>query len=697
MSTRGIQHVAAVVTVALLALAVAPLATATGASAAVATPPVTLRSVAMLSGTTALAAAANGSIWRTTTAGDDWVQVRGASAYDFRAIDFWNNNLGVAVDYNGRAASTVDGGLTWANIDFRPLEDMDGDAAEYSHHGLACVPGTTNVAVSVGGDSAIDDGTWTGPLAMRTQNSLANWKQPLFSAEPYWYNDGLGNLYEVGEGEFLDVDFVDSTNGWAAGRDTYTDASKAKHTGTVYHTTDGGVSWGMLTITLPATMNAVSFGSTTAGVIAGQLVSDGTPRAYYTTDGGLSWTPGTLPTGAGTPRALHMTSATAGWLAGDGGTLLRTTDGGMTWIACTIPAGIEADLYDVELVGTTGIAVGAGTVLTTTDGITWEGETVSTEELVIPPVAGADRIGTAIEASRVAFPDGSGGASTVVIATARNWPDALGGAALAGAAGGPILLTEPDALPSAVLDEIQRLGASRAYVLGGTAAVSTAVESALKAKLGAANVTRLDGADRYETARLVAAETVRLLGSAYDGTAFVATGANFPDALGASPLAAAKGWPIFLVRPTGADDALEAAMKAVGVDAVLVLGGTAAVPAAVESDLAVRVPAAYTRLEGDDRYETAIDVAIYGVTTAGLQWDGIALATGANFPDALAGGPLQGRIGSVLLLTPTESLYAAVGTTLAAHASEIGEIRFLGGTSALSQAVRDAAITAVVP
>jgi hypothetical protein len=189
----------------------------------------------------------------------------------------------------------------------------------------------------------------------------------------------------------------------------------------------------------------------------------------------------------------------------------------------------------------------------------------------------------------------------------------------------------------------------------------------------------------------------QLLGSAYDGTAFVATGANFPDALGASPLAAAKGWPIYLVRPTGADDALEAAMKAIGVDAVLVLGGTAAVPAAVENDLAARVPAAYERLQGDDRYETAIDVATYGVTTAGLQWDGVALATGANFPDALAGGPLQGRIGSVLLLTPTESLYAAVGVTLEAHASEIGEIRFLGGTSALSQAVRDAAVTALLP
>ncbi|MHB8706446.1 MAG: OmpL47-type beta-barrel domain-containing protein, partial [Coriobacteriia bacterium] len=62
------------------------------------------------------------------------------------------------------------------------------------------------------------------------------------------------------------------------------------------------------------------------------------------------------------------------------------------------------------------------------------------DELIVTPIAGNNRIDTAILASQEAFP---AGATTVVIATGFNWPDALGGAALAGALDGPILLTDP--------------------------------------------------------------------------------------------------------------------------------------------------------------------------------------------------------------------------------------------------------------
>jgi len=53
-------------------------------------------------------------------------------------------------------------------------------------------------------------------------------------------------------------------------------------------------------------------------------------------------------------------------------------------------------------------------------------------------IAGANRYATAVAVSKKAFP---AGADAVVIATGENWPDALGGSALAGALGGPILLT----------------------------------------------------------------------------------------------------------------------------------------------------------------------------------------------------------------------------------------------------------------
>lgn len=302
-------------------------------------------------------------------------------------------------------------------------------------------------------------------------------------------------------------------------------------------------------------------------------------------------------------------------------------------------------------------------------------------------VAGANRYATALQASRKGFDR----ADCVVISTGTNWPDALGGAALAAAEDGPILLTDPNSLSGGVIGEIRRLGARRAIILGSGRAVSARVQSALARELGAANVTRIGGRDRYETAERIARAVAARLGDAYDGTAFVATGGGFPDALAASPLAAAKGWPILLAPPRAPlRSSTAGAMRAIGVDRAIVLGGGSVVSAGVENAL-VR---AYgrgdvTRLAGRDRYATAVAVARFGVANAGLTYDGCALATGIAFPDALAGGVLQGESGSVLLLTQPDTLSGAVKSLLSANRGAIARLRFLGSTGALRVAPRE--------
>jgi DNA-binding beta-propeller fold protein YncE len=178
-------------------------------------------------------------------------------------------------------------------------------------------------------------------------------------------------------------------------------------------------------------------------------------------------------------------------------------------------------------------------------------------------VSGTDRIKTAIAAAEKAYPDG---AMTVVLATASNWPDALGGAALAGTVKGPLLLTYKDSLPAEVAAEIVKLKARHVYVLGGTAAVSNKVYTdAVKLTIDKSGA-RLWGSNRYLTANDIAEEVIALKnmpgGGGYDGTAFVCTGADFPDALAVAPVAAANGWPIFLTEPNRLTPSVEAAMKA---------------------------------------------------------------------------------------------------------------------------------------
>ncbi len=336
------------------------------------------------------------------------------------------------------------------------------------------------------------------------------------------------------------------------------------------------------------------------------------------------------------------------------------------------------------------------TVKYTTRFMTLDGPIEWPDGVTVTEIAGANRIETAIRVSQEAFADGE--ASTVIIATAYNWPDALGGAALAGALDAPILLTDPKTLPGALTGEIARLGATKAIVLGGTGAVSAAVETTLKSILGTGNVDRISGADRYETSRKTAAAAVSALNAdpgGYDGTAFLATGMTFPDALGASPLAAAKGWPIYLVDPRGVDAATASAMKAAGVSHAVVLGGVGAVPATIQSAVASAVSCSTERIDGKDRYETAAKVASYGVNECGLGWSRVAIATGADFPDALAGGVLQGRCGSVMLLTPGTGLDASARAALTANKGTISEVRFLGGTGAVSTSVRYAVAAAL--
>jgi putative cell wall-binding protein len=300
-------------------------------------------------------------------------------------------------------------------------------------------------------------------------------------------------------------------------------------------------------------------------------------------------------------------------------------------------------------------------------------------------VAGANRIITAIQASKKAFP---GGADTIVVSTGYNWPDALGGSALAGVVDGPVLLTATDALPSNVLAEVRRLGAKDAIILGGTDAVSRDVGRALEAELGAGHIRRLGGATRYETAVLVARDVISRQGAAFDGKAFAATGTSYPDALSASPLAAANGWPIYLVQPGSSVTGLRSEMQARGVEELVVLGGKANVSLAAQATLGAGTIGT-SRVSGSDRYSTCAAVATFGVEQAGLGWDGVAIATGDLFPDALAGGVFAAKRGTVLLLTPSDSLHSATAATLSAHRSEIESVAYLGGPAAINQSVRD--------
>jgi putative cell wall-binding protein/streptogramin lyase len=321
-------------------------------------------------------------------------------------------------------------------------------------------------------------------------------------------------------------------------------------------------------------------------------------------------------------------------------------------------------------------------------------------------VAGPTRYETAVEASKRAFPRGlecedAEGFRTAILTTGQNWPDALGGSALAGVLHAPVLLTLTDTLPDVVIAELARLDADRVVVLGGPGAVSTAVEQRLSA-LGFSGdgLERIGGATRYETADLIMRRVAEVtepaaMPTSIESRVYVATGLNFPDALSASPLATYEGDPILLATDAGLSPASQAALSDAwflddDVELVL-LGGPDVVPGIVETQAEAALSGSTvttTRLAGPTRYETAIEIARYGTGELGMAWTRPALATGLDFPDALAGGVGQGHARSVLLLAQGDDLHPGVQSLLVDHKPEVYEVRYLGGTAVVAAGIR---------
>ncbi len=301
-------------------------------------------------------------------------------------------------------------------------------------------------------------------------------------------------------------------------------------------------------------------------------------------------------------------------------------------------------------------------------------------------VAGAGRIETAIEASRRGFPDG---ADVALLARADQFPDALSAAPLAAELGAPVLLTPTDELAPGVSEELSRLGADRVYLLGGDEALQPSVEAAL----GNRDVTRLEGADRFETSAEVARE-IAAVGGAVDRVV-LARGDDFADALTAGNLSITGSTPILLTGSDQLAPAAEAALQEVHEgQLVLLAGGTAALSDDVAQDVR---DAGFEpkRLAGADRYATGARIA-QEAFSQGADPEPVVLASGVAFPDALTASPLAAQLDGVLLLVDPSDLGSSGPTAalLESRAAEISTVIVAGGVEAVSQRVADQAAAA---
>lgn len=305
---------------------------------------------------------------------------------------------------------------------------------------------------------------------------------------------------------------------------------------------------------------------------------------------------------------------------------------------------------------------------------------------------GGNRYATAAVVARAAFPSG---ATAAIVASGLNFPDALAGSYAAGRLRAPVLLTDPNQLSPDAWSALSAMHVAGVTVVGGTAAVSDNVVSQLRA--AGYTVQRVSGADRYATAAAVAQSfPASFIGTYGSGgrTALIATGQAFPDALSGGPMSYDASFPILLTTTSSLPSTTQSALQALGIKQAIVLGGSAAVSPAVIQQLN-GMGVTTTQIGGADRTQTATMVADVEATQFAWAMTDVNLARGDDFADALVGGVRGGTEKEPVVLTDNPNTVGTYTTGwLSSRSATISSIHVLGGTSAVSDAAMNAAVTA---
>lgn len=153
-----------------------------------------------------------------------------------------------------------------------------------------------------------------------------------------------------------DITFASSTDGWACGS-----------SGTIVSTQNGGTSWGVQSQGAPYSMNTIYMHSITNGIVLGDQFF------VKTSTGGDTWSSTTTDFNV---TAVDFISSSTGFACGSGGAIYKTTDGGSIWVLLTTPT--NAFLQDIFFISDTeGWACGySGIILHTIDGgVNWSIQT----------------------------------------------------------------------------------------------------------------------------------------------------------------------------------------------------------------------------------------------------------------------------------------------------------------------------------
>jgi photosystem II stability/assembly factor-like uncharacterized protein len=258
------------------------------------------------------------TILHTTDAGQTWTVQTSPTSLALTSVSFVDSQNGWAAAgsyYMNQTAAgalihTSDGGGEWV---------IQETSSQYALHSICFVD--TVHGWAVGEDYAIAMGGDGQTAVYRTADGGQTWSHE----DVHAIAGGLKHVF-----------FVDAEYGWAVGQ-----------SGTIIHTTDGGVSWAAQTSGTNAWLYSVQFVDRQTGWAVGDPLSKLQTVFLKTVDGGSSWSVKAVRDGR-MIRSIDFVDVNNGWGVGFPGSVVRTTDGGESWI--WFRTDLEGWLLSVEFV-----------------------------------------------------------------------------------------------------------------------------------------------------------------------------------------------------------------------------------------------------------------------------------------------------------------------------------------------------------
>lgn len=187
---------------------------------------------------------------------------------------------------------------------------------------------------------------------------------------------------------------------------------------------------------------------------------------------------------------------------------------------------------------------------------------------------------------------------------------------------------------------------------------------------------RIPGSDRIATA-------IKISEKYYPNAnrVIIARHDKFPDSLAAGVLAKVLNAPLLLTYPTKLDPRVKTEIERLKASDIVIVGGLNSIQSEVEKELKA-YDSDIERIAGTDRYETSARVAKSITDIVGKKGKAI-IASGEDFPDALAIGPYAAQEGYPILLVKKENIDESVKKAITNL--NVVDVYIVGGENTISK------------